>query len=175
MSYRDVVALNDVDAVMIASPDCHHTTHLKAAAEAGKDAYCEKPLAMDMEGLRQACDAVKKAEDGCPDRHAASEPAELHGLPRAVQDRDSRQSGADRAVPQRREAVLVLLHQGRQAGRRGLEGIRREIGPRGRSIRSSTPAGTATASSPTARSAATAATSSTSSTTSPGRRSRPVA
>jgi len=61
VSYRDVVALKDVDAVMIASPDCHHTTHLKAAAEAGKDAYCEKPLAMDMEGLKQACDAVKKA------------------------------------------------------------------------------------------------------------------
>ncbi len=61
VSYRDVIALKDVDAVMIASPDCHHTTHLKAAAEAGKDAYCEKPLAMDMEGLKAACDAVKKA------------------------------------------------------------------------------------------------------------------
>ena len=62
VSYRDVVALPDVDAVMIASPDHMHTTHLKAAAEAGKDAYCEKPLAMDMAGLRQACDAVKKAK-----------------------------------------------------------------------------------------------------------------
>jgi predicted dehydrogenase len=60
-SYRDVLALKDVDAVMIASPDHMHTTHLKAAALAGKDAYCEKPLAMDMDKLKDACDAVKKA------------------------------------------------------------------------------------------------------------------
>jgi len=61
VSYRDVVALDDVDAVMIASPDHLHTTHLKAAAEAGKDAYCEKPLAKDFEKLKETCDAVKKA------------------------------------------------------------------------------------------------------------------
>jgi predicted dehydrogenase len=58
-SYRDLVALKDVDAVMIASPDHVHTTHLEAAAKAGKDAYCEKPLAMDLEKLKAACDAVK--------------------------------------------------------------------------------------------------------------------
>jgi len=46
---------------MIASCDHQHTTHLKAAAEAGKDAYCEKPLAMRLDGLIDACDAVKKA------------------------------------------------------------------------------------------------------------------
>ncbi|MHC4435611.1 MAG: Gfo/Idh/MocA family protein, partial [Planctomycetota bacterium] len=60
-SYRDVLALKDVDAVMIASCDHQHTIHLKAAAEAGKDAYCEKPLARRMDRLRDACDAVKKA------------------------------------------------------------------------------------------------------------------
>jgi predicted dehydrogenase len=60
-SYRDLLALKDVDAVMIASCDHQHTTHLKAAAEAGKDAYCEKPLAMRLDGLIDACDAVKKA------------------------------------------------------------------------------------------------------------------
>jgi len=60
-SYRDLLALKDVDAVMIASCDHQHTTHLRAAAEAGKDAYCEKPLAMRLDGLIDACDAVKKA------------------------------------------------------------------------------------------------------------------
>ncbi|MHC4072161.1 MAG: Gfo/Idh/MocA family protein [Planctomycetota bacterium] len=60
-SYRDVMALKDVDAVMIASCDHQHTIHLKAAAEAGKDAYCEKPLARRMDRLRDACDAVRKA------------------------------------------------------------------------------------------------------------------
>ena len=48
-SYRDIVALKDIDAVMIASCDHQHSTHLEAAARAKKDAYCEKPLAMDME------------------------------------------------------------------------------------------------------------------------------
>jgi len=57
--YRDVVALPDVDAVMIASPDHWHTTHLEAAAKAKKDVYCERPLAKDFEGLKSACDAVR--------------------------------------------------------------------------------------------------------------------
>jgi len=60
-SYRDLVALKDVDAVMIASPDHAHTTHLEAVARAGKDAYCEKPLARRLDKLIKACDAVKEA------------------------------------------------------------------------------------------------------------------
>ncbi len=44
---------------MIASCDHQHATHLEAAAKAKKDAYCEKPLAMDMESLKRCCDAVK--------------------------------------------------------------------------------------------------------------------
>ena len=59
-SYRDVLALKDVDAVMIASCDHQHTIHLKAAAEARKDAYCEKPLARRLDRLKDACNAVKK-------------------------------------------------------------------------------------------------------------------
>ncbi|HUS73584.1 MAG TPA: Gfo/Idh/MocA family oxidoreductase, partial [Sedimentisphaerales bacterium] len=60
-SYRDLLALKDIDAVMIASCDHQHTTHLEAAAKAGKDAYCEKPLAKRLDRLKTACDAVKKA------------------------------------------------------------------------------------------------------------------
>lgn len=65
VSYRDLLALDDIDAVMIASPDHWHTTHLEAAAKAKKDAYCEKPLAMDLEKLKKACDAVKAAGIVC--------------------------------------------------------------------------------------------------------------
>ena len=61
-SYRDLIALKDVDAVMIASPDHWHTTHLEAVAKAGKDTYCEKPLAMRLDKLKKACDAVKEAK-----------------------------------------------------------------------------------------------------------------
>jgi len=60
VSYRDLLGLDDVDAVMIASCDHQHTTHLRAAAQAKKDVYCEKPLAMDIEKLKEACDTVKE-------------------------------------------------------------------------------------------------------------------
>jgi predicted dehydrogenase len=58
-SYLDILALKDIDAVMIASCDHHHAAHLEAAAHAKKDAYCEKPLAMNIESLKRCCDAVR--------------------------------------------------------------------------------------------------------------------
>ena len=59
--YQDLLALEDIDAVMIACPDHQHATVLAAAARAGKDAYCEKPWAMNLEELIEAVDAVKQA------------------------------------------------------------------------------------------------------------------
>jgi predicted dehydrogenase len=53
--------MKDMDAVMIASPDHVHTLHLEAAALAGKHIYVEKPLAMEMDKLVRAVDAVKAA------------------------------------------------------------------------------------------------------------------
>jgi len=58
--YGDLLALKNVDAVTIATPEHQHCTQLIAAARAGKDAYIEKPLAMNMEELIQAVDTVKK-------------------------------------------------------------------------------------------------------------------
>ncbi|RPI26004.1 MAG: gfo/Idh/MocA family oxidoreductase [Acidobacteria bacterium] len=58
--YQDVLALKDVDAVIIGTPDHQHCTQLAAAAQAGKDAYVEKPLAMTMEELQKAVEAVKR-------------------------------------------------------------------------------------------------------------------
>jgi predicted dehydrogenase len=42
VSYRDLLAMEGIDAVMIASPDHVHTIHLEAAAKAGKHIYIEK-------------------------------------------------------------------------------------------------------------------------------------
>jgi len=61
VSYRDLLAMDGIDAVMIASPDHLHTTHLEAAAKAGKHIYVEKPLATEFDKLVRAVDAVKKA------------------------------------------------------------------------------------------------------------------
>ncbi len=57
--YRDLLALTNIDAVLIACPDHLHCPVLEAAAKAGKDAYCETPLARNMKELIRAVDAVK--------------------------------------------------------------------------------------------------------------------
>ena len=61
VSYRQLLELKDIDAVTIASPDHLHTTHLEAAARAGKHIYVEKPMAYDFDSLVRAVDAVKAA------------------------------------------------------------------------------------------------------------------
>ena len=61
VSYRDLLEVNDLDAVMIASPDHLHTLHLEAVARAGKHVYVEKPMAQELEPLIRAVDAVKES------------------------------------------------------------------------------------------------------------------
>jgi len=56
----DLLALKDVDAALVATADFQHATHLKLVAEAGKDCYCEKPMANDLEEAKAARDAVIK-------------------------------------------------------------------------------------------------------------------
>jgi predicted dehydrogenase len=55
---EDVLADKDVDAVIISTADFQHAPLLRLAAEAGKDAYCEKPMATDLHEAKAACDAV---------------------------------------------------------------------------------------------------------------------
>jgi len=60
--YQEVLALKEVDAVLISTPDHQHCTQLSAAIRAGKDAYVEKPMAMEMKELIEAVDTVKKSD-----------------------------------------------------------------------------------------------------------------
>jgi predicted dehydrogenase len=62
VSYKDLLAMDGIDAVMIASPDHLHTLHLEAAAKARKHIYVEKPLATEMDKLVRAYDAAKAAQ-----------------------------------------------------------------------------------------------------------------
>ena len=58
--YQDLLAMKGLDAVVIGTPDHQHCRMLAAAARAGKDAYVEKPLGMEMKELIQAVDSVKR-------------------------------------------------------------------------------------------------------------------
>jgi predicted dehydrogenase len=87
VSYRDLLAQGEVDAVMIASPDHLHTTHLEAAARAGKHVYVEKPLGYDFAALVRAVDAVKQAGI------IAQVGTQLRSLPGIVGARDLCKSG----------------------------------------------------------------------------------
>src|SRR5579862_6190282 len=56
--FEDVLPLKDVDAVIISTPDFAHSPILKLVVEAGKDAYCEKPMGNVLEEAKAARDAV---------------------------------------------------------------------------------------------------------------------
>jgi predicted dehydrogenase len=51
--YRELIARDDIDAVFICTPDHWHAIPVIAAAHAGKDIFCEKPLSHSMiEGIK---------------------------------------------------------------------------------------------------------------------------
>lgn len=58
--FREVVGRNDIDAVLIATPDHWHVPVAMAAARAGKDMYVEKPLGMSIHEGQTLRRALKK-------------------------------------------------------------------------------------------------------------------
>ncbi len=59
--FRELLARKDIDAVMIAPEDHWHALVATAAAKAGKDMYCEKPLGVSVDEGRLIRDAVRGA------------------------------------------------------------------------------------------------------------------
>lgn len=56
----ELLAMKEVDAVFIATPEHSHSPMLTKTAEAGKHAYCEKPMGNVLEEVKAARDAVKQ-------------------------------------------------------------------------------------------------------------------
>ena len=58
--YRELIARDDIDAVMIATQDHWHALIATAAAKAGKDMYCEKPMGVSVEEGKAMRDSVRR-------------------------------------------------------------------------------------------------------------------
>jgi predicted dehydrogenase len=58
--FRDLLARGDIDAVSICTPDHWHAILAVAAAAAGKDVLCEKPLSVTVTEGRAVCEAIRR-------------------------------------------------------------------------------------------------------------------
>lgn len=58
----ELLAMKDVDAILISTPEHSHSPILKMVAESGKDAYVEKPMGNVLSEAKSARDAVLQAK-----------------------------------------------------------------------------------------------------------------
>ena len=61
-AYRKVID-SGVDVVLLATPPGFRPVHLRAAVEAGKHIFCEKPMATDAPGVRSVMESVRIAKE----------------------------------------------------------------------------------------------------------------
>jgi predicted dehydrogenase len=61
-AYQKVID-SGVDVVLLASPPGFRPVHLRAAVEAGKHIFCEKPMATDAPGVRSVMESVRIAKE----------------------------------------------------------------------------------------------------------------
>ncbi|MCA9079341.1 MAG: Gfo/Idh/MocA family oxidoreductase [Planctomycetaceae bacterium] len=82
--FRELLARDDIDAVLIATPDHWHAIPCILAAKAGKDVYCEKPLTHNIVEGRKLVEAV--AEHGIIFQTGSQQRSEFGGKFRVAAD-----------------------------------------------------------------------------------------
>ena len=103
---EELLALKEVDAVLIATPEHSHSPVLKAAVEAGKDAYCEKPMGNVLQEVKAARDAVKQS------RRVVQIGTQHRSEPYQLAAREVIRSGALGEVSKSRSCGTTTAHAG---------------------------------------------------------------
>jgi predicted dehydrogenase len=62
VDFRELLARKDIDVVEVATPDHWHAIPVLMACKAGKDIYCQKPLALTIAEGRAMSNAVKQSK-----------------------------------------------------------------------------------------------------------------
>lgn len=62
LDYRELLARNDIDGVLVATPDHWHATIALEAMDRGKDVYLEKPMCHTIEEAKKLSDTVKETK-----------------------------------------------------------------------------------------------------------------
>ncbi len=57
-TFEDLLRDEEVEAVIVTTPNHNHKEHIEALAAAGKHVYCEKPIAHNLEHAREIVDAA---------------------------------------------------------------------------------------------------------------------
>ncbi|MDZ4860430.1 MAG: Gfo/Idh/MocA family oxidoreductase [Candidatus Hydrogenedentes bacterium] len=85
--YEEVLARDDIDAVLIATPDHQHVPITIAACAAGKDVYVEKPLTHDLAEGQAVIDAQKSSN------RVVQVGMQQRSMPQLIEAREIIQSG----------------------------------------------------------------------------------
>lgn len=62
-AYQKVMALPEVDVVILTTPPHFRPMHIEAAVKAGKHIFAEKPLAVDPAGLKKVMNSVRECKE----------------------------------------------------------------------------------------------------------------